>query len=491
MRVVDNSMRVSQTLKSLPVVYSYGNTSLCTGEGGLCIIGDPCSYNSDCQSLFCNDAKCAEPSCNDSIKNGGEVDLDCGAQCDKCAIGKSCYANSDCETDNCVDGKCSKASTCINEILDGDETDLNCGGSCNGCNVGQKCMSNSDCSSANCRMGEESGICFNPGVDSDKDGLLDENDNCPGDVNPEQEDFDGDSIGDICDSDNDNDKMPDEWEIAYGLNPRDPSDADSDLDGDGLLNLEEFYPIGTNPTEVDTDGDGYSDYDEVKIHGTDPTDKDSYPKSKALFFVISIIFMILCILAGYYVYYAKENNWTFDFLSKKEEPIKEEVRPEIHHDENVHQMMPLPKKKPVEYKKPEPKQEEILPLSVREGLARMIKPKSYVDRLNKGQATEGMSRKLGLDKVVVKDKNANAVDSISRKIGPNIKADMDSLSSIVKKKKQGTYENLGNLAKTKGIKNNALDELGKGSNSENALKDLNKLNNKKEEDAFSKLRRKK
>src|SRR6185369_1459598 len=45
--------------------------------------------------------------------------------------------------------------------------------------------------------------------------------------------------------DNDADGMPDDWEIANGLNPNDPTDAGKDLDGDGLSNLQE-YKLGTN-----------------------------------------------------------------------------------------------------------------------------------------------------------------------------------------------------------------------------------------------------
>ncbi len=40
--------------------------------------------------------------------------------------------------------------------------------------------------------------------------------------------------------DTDRDGMPDEWEKAHGLNPRDPADAVKDRDGDGYTNIEEY-----------------------------------------------------------------------------------------------------------------------------------------------------------------------------------------------------------------------------------------------------------
>jgi parallel beta-helix repeat protein len=49
--------------------------------------------------------------------------------------------------------------------------------------------------------------------------------------------------------DSDGDGMPDWWELAHGLDPFDPADAQLDSDGDGMTNLEEFL-AGTDPREA-------------------------------------------------------------------------------------------------------------------------------------------------------------------------------------------------------------------------------------------------
>lgn len=77
-------------------------------------------------------------------------------------------------------------------------------------------------------------------LDGDGDTVADYDDNCPSVVNANQANNDGDSAGDACDSDDDNDGISDVAELANGLDPFSAADASGDLDGDGISNLAEY-----------------------------------------------------------------------------------------------------------------------------------------------------------------------------------------------------------------------------------------------------------
>ena len=63
------------------------------------------------------------------------------------------------------------------------------------------------------------------------------------------------------DLDDDNDGMPDTWELSYNLNPLDSSDATSDTDNDNLIAIRE-YLASSDPTDIDSDNDGINDDDD-------------------------------------------------------------------------------------------------------------------------------------------------------------------------------------------------------------------------------------
>jgi len=107
-----------------------------------------------------------------------------------------------------------------------------------------------------------------PVIDTDGDGVNDWIDLFPNDPN-DWADIDGDGIGNNADPDDDNDGMTDWYEIKYGLNPYDASDASLDSDGDGLTNLQESG-YGTNPFA----SDGIDDATEI-AQGRNPNIDDA------------------------------------------------------------------------------------------------------------------------------------------------------------------------------------------------------------------------
>jgi hypothetical protein len=95
-------------------------------------------------------------------------------------------------------------------------------------------------------------------LDSDFDGVRDEDDNCPAVANADQLDTDSDQQGNVCDTDDDNDGLPDTYELTKGLNSLDAIDAALDKDSDSLSNYDEFR-LGTDVNLADTDGDDIND----------------------------------------------------------------------------------------------------------------------------------------------------------------------------------------------------------------------------------------
>ena len=180
-------------------------------------------------------------------------------------------------------------------------------------------------------------------VDFDNDGLHERYDNCPLDFNPEQEDLDGDGIGDICDPDTDGDGVTNVQEVIDQTEPYDNcdfldasitlivttardcdqdgvgDDVDLDDDNDGILDAEEtqedFDSDGiANSSDLDSDGDGcydtleagFEDPDQDGILGGSPVEVDAQGR------VISAI--------GYTTPLDLDNSSQYDYLELPKNP---------------------------------------------------------------------------------------------------------------------------------------------------------------------------
>ncbi len=123
--------------------------------------------------------------------------------------------------------------------------------------------------------------------DFDGDGVPDSADNCPEDPNPDQADVDLDGIGDVCDDDSDNDGIPDDEDnCVFVFNP-DQADSDNDgvgdacdgdIDGDGIPDEVDNCPETPNPSQEDIDEDGVGDACDPDRDGDGiPNDVDNCP----------------------------------------------------------------------------------------------------------------------------------------------------------------------------------------------------------------------
>ncbi len=125
------------------------------------------------------------------------------------------------------------------------------------------------------------------GVDNDvdDDGVLNGDDNCAAVPNGDQANHDTDTLGDACDTDDDNDTFDDATESAAGSDPLNAAStpeicdgSDNDLDGgidEGFLDTDNDG-LG-NCVDTDIDGDGFSNVVEAAA-GSNPYSNASTPE---------------------------------------------------------------------------------------------------------------------------------------------------------------------------------------------------------------------
>ena len=106
--------------------------------------------------------------------------------------------------------------------------------------------------------------------DTDGDGILDPDDNCPDTPNADQTDSDEDGIGDVCEPDTDGDSIIDDNDNCVYIPNLDQADYDmdgigdvceenNDADNDGIPDEIDNCPVTPNTDQVDSNNDGIGD----------------------------------------------------------------------------------------------------------------------------------------------------------------------------------------------------------------------------------------
>ena len=187
--------------------------------------------------------------------SGGPVDSDGDGVADDA---DPCTGFPNDDTDS--DGVCDTSDTCPTDPadIDGDGDGV--------CDVVDLCIGFVNADSDGDQICDDWDLCLGNDAtgDTDSDGICDASDNCPSDVNPGQEDFDGDLLGDACDADSDGDGTDEVDDNCPGLPNPDQANSDGDLQGDacdadddndGVADGTDNCPVIPNADQADFDGD--------------------------------------------------------------------------------------------------------------------------------------------------------------------------------------------------------------------------------------------
>jgi len=160
--------------------------------------------------------------CGSSTFDFASCDLDSGSLCNG-VFGSACNVNDDCDSGYCVwqdpankehGGICTETCYDGDSCLNGWSCQQTVDGDYNVCMPPENNCLNVKLEDYVCITTDLTDIDLGPGPDllgsdTDGDGVLLVNDNCPSTNNPTQKDSDGDSIGNACDTDDDNDGVLD------------------------------------------------------------------------------------------------------------------------------------------------------------------------------------------------------------------------------------------------------------------------------------------